>query len=180
MIGVTKKDSADGLVLKTISYKYDALGRRIQKNVDGTITKYIYDRGSILLEFDSEDRLTAKYIHGDQVDQPLRMERAASPYRDESFPEQYFYYHRDRLGSITEITNLVGEVVQRYVYDSFGRMTIYDDEGNEITPDSDKYLDNPFTYTGREYDPETGLYYYQSEVLQCTDGTLFERGSHWV
>ena len=29
-------------------------------------------------------------------------------------------------------------------------------------PSSDKYLENPFTYTGREYDVETGLYYYRA------------------
>ena len=147
---------------RTISYRYDPLGRRIGKEVDGVATKYVYDRDHILLEFDSNNELQARYLHSSNVDEPIRMEREVSPYRNESFLEQYFYYHRDRLGNVTEVTNFVGDVVQRYVYDSFGRMTIYDDQGNVITEESEKYLPNPFTYTGREYDPETGLYYLRS------------------
>ena len=123
-----------------------------------------------MLEFDSENALNARYVHGGKVDEPLRMERDISPYRNESFPEQYFYYHKDRLGSITEITNSIGEVVQRYVYDSFGRVTIYDNQGNEITASSNKYLENPFTYTGREYDVETGLYYYRARYYNPETG----------
>ena len=81
-----------------------------------------------------------------------------------------FYYHRDRLGNVTEITNFLGDVVQRYVYDSFGGITIYDSEGDEITTDSEGYLENPFTYTGREYDPETGLYYYRARYYNPETG----------
>ena len=138
--------------------------------MNGTITKYVYDGSDVLLEFNSENALNARYVHGGKVDEPLKMERKKSPYRNESFPEQYFYYHKDRLGSITEITNSIGEVVQRYVYDSFGRVTIYDNQGNKITADSDKYLENPFTYTGREYDAETGLYYYRARYYDPETG----------
>lgn len=34
------------------SYRYDGLGRRIEKNAGGTITQYVYDNEDILLEFD--------------------------------------------------------------------------------------------------------------------------------
>jgi YD repeat-containing protein len=34
-----------------ISYKYDGLGRRIEKDVDGKITRYVYDNEDILLEY---------------------------------------------------------------------------------------------------------------------------------
>ena len=104
------------------------------------------------------------------MDQPLRMDRAYTPYHDPNFFNQYFYYQRDRLGNITEITNSVGTVVQRYVYDAFGKITIYDDQNNIITPDSPKYLKNPFTYTGREYDPETGLYYFRARYYNPETG----------
>ena len=171
LIGVKEKDSADSLVAtKTISYRYDPFGRRIQKDVDGTVTKYIYDRDNILLELNSQNALLAKYVHGVDVDQPLRMERSTSPYSDESLSEQYFYYHRDRLGNITEITDRMGNVVQRYVYDAFGGITIYDNQNNVITPTSSKYLKNPFTFTGREYDPETGLYYYRARYYHPETG----------
>ena len=44
-----------------------------------------------------------------------------------------YYYHHDRLGSTTEITNLIGDVIQRYVYDSFGNTSIYNKDGIAIT-----------------------------------------------
>ena len=163
LIGIKKKVSADSTeTTQTISYKYDPFGRRIQKNVDGTLTKYVYDRDHIFLEFNAQDLLLAKYVHGMGVDQPLRMERTYTPYHNSNYVNQYFYYLRDRLGNITEILNVEGTVIQRYVYDAFGKITIYDDQNNVITPDSPKYLKNPFTYTGREYDPETGLYYFRA------------------
>ena len=136
-------------------------GRRIRKNINGEITKYVYDRENMLLELDQWNNLKAKYLHSG-VDQIWRMERKDTPYYDESFQEQYFYFLRDRIGNITEVTNFVGDVVQRYVYDVFGKITIFDGDGNQITASSEKYLENPFTFTGREYDRETGLYYYRA------------------
>ena len=52
----------------TVTYKYDGLGRRIEKNVAGTITRYVYDGEDILLEYDGTNTFTARYSHGDQVD----------------------------------------------------------------------------------------------------------------
>jgi RHS repeat-associated protein len=42
--------------------------------------------------------------------------------------------------------------VQRYAYDSFGNMTITTN-GN---------INQPYTYTSREYDTETGMYFYRA------------------
>ena len=142
----------------TISYKYDAFNRRIEKNVNGTITRYVYDRGNIHLEYDGNNTFQAKYVHSDNVDEPLRMERPDNPYKNAKFPVQEFYYHRDRLGNITEITDFEGTVVQRYVYDAFGKVSIFDKDGNAITPESAKYLKSPYAFTGQEYDHETGMF----------------------
>jgi len=35
-----------------VNYKYDGLGRRIEKEVDAVVTQYIYDNTDILLELD--------------------------------------------------------------------------------------------------------------------------------
>ena len=143
---------------------------RNEKNVNGTITRYVYDRGNIVLEYDGENTFQAKYVHSDNVDEPLRMERPENPYRNAKFPVQEFYYHRDRLGNITEITDFEGTVVQRYVYDAFGKVSIFDKDGNAITPESANYLKNPFTFTGREYDPETGMYYHRERYRDPESG----------
>ena len=100
---------------KTANYKYDGLGRRVEKEVidaGTTTTRYVYDNEDILLELDGANSITARYTHGPGIDEPLIMEKNAQP----------FYYHADGLGSITEITNQSGTVVQRYTYSSFGKI----------------------------------------------------------
>ena len=57
------------------TYAYDALGRRIQKNVTGVMTRYVYDEEDIVLEYDGANVLQARYTHGPGVDEPWLVER---------------------------------------------------------------------------------------------------------
>ncbi|MGI0025602.1 MAG: hypothetical protein ACREA4_10730, partial [Nitrososphaera sp.] len=45
-------------------YRYDALGRRIEKVVNGVSTRYAYDNEDIAAELDGANTITALYIHG--------------------------------------------------------------------------------------------------------------------
>lgn len=137
----------------TATYRYDALGRRIEKNVNGVITRYIYDNEDIFLEFDGSDQLVASYLHGPGVDEPIAMTRGGTT----------VFYHADGLGSITRITNEDGLVVQAYTYDSFGQLIAQSGT-----------LANPYTYTGREFDPETGLYYYRARYYDPSIGRFLQ------
>jgi RHS repeat-associated protein len=123
------------------NYRYDALGRRIEKNVGGTVTRYVYDGLHILLEYDGSNTLAARYSHGDVIDQPLALQRSG----------EGFFYHADHLGSIRLLTDAAGSAVNTYRYDSYGRV-------ESVT----EGVVNPFTYTARELDPESGLYYYRA------------------
>jgi len=62
-----------------------------------------------------------------------------------------FFYHTDGLGSIVDLTDNLGAIVQSYVYDSFGNIVLQNGS-----------LVNPYTYTGRKFDSESGLYFYRS------------------
>ena len=177
LVGVVIKPGENANPTSTISYKYDAFNRRIEKDVNGTITRYVYDRGNIHLEYDGENTFQAKYVHSDSVDEPLRMERPDNPYRNEKFPVQEFYYHRDRLGNITEITDFEGTVVQRYVYDAFGKVSIFDKDGNAITPNSANYLKSPYAFTGQEYDYETGNIFFDARYLDPNTGRYISEDS---
>ena len=121
-------------------------------------------------EYDEDNFFRAKYVHSVNVDEPMRMERPESPYTNNAYARQEFYFHRDRLGNITEITDFEGTVVQSYVYDAFGKVIIYDKDGNEITPSSSNYLETPYAFTGRELDPETGLYFYRARYYDPQTG----------
>ena len=69
------------------------------------------------------------------------------------------YYEADGLGSITSLTNSAGAVANTYTYDSYGNLTA-----------SSGSVSNPLSYTGREFDSETGLYYYRSRYYDPGSG----------
>jgi len=122
-----------------VSYRYDPFGRRIEKDVNGAITRYVYDNEDIRLEYDGANQLVASYTHGPGIDEPLVMERGS----------QSYFYHVDGLGSVTAITDSAGNVAQWYRYDSFGNIV------DRMNP----AFVQPYAFTGREYDPESGLLY---------------------
>ena len=134
----------------TASYKYDPLGRRIEKNVNGIITKYLYDNEDIVIEYDGNGNMIAKYTHGTGIDEPLSMEKNG----------QEYYYHQDGLGSVTALTDGVGDLAHRYEYNTYGK----------IISVLDPILKQPYLYTGREYDEETGLYYYRARSYDADTG----------
>jgi RHS repeat-associated protein len=64
-----------------------------------------------------------------------------------------YFYHTDHLGSIRAVTNQAGKVVYKADYLAFGMR--YGEE-------SDGEFDEEHGFTGKEYDPDTGLYYYNA------------------
>ena len=70
---------------------------------------------------------------------------------DDAYEKMQFYYHPDHLGSSSYITNLNGEVVQHIEYVPFGEVFV--EERNNI-------WNTPYLFNAKEFDEETGLYYY--------------------
>jgi RHS repeat-associated protein len=64
-----------------------------------------------------------------------------------------FYYHTDHLGSSNIITDTYGSVYQHLEYFPYGETWI--EEGGSYGGNTPGYK-----FTGKELDPETGLYYY--------------------
>jgi RHS repeat-associated protein len=62
----------------------------------------------------------------------------------------WYYYHYDGLGSVTALSDGYGNIVEQCSYDVFGEPSCVSGVGN------------PYKFTGRRYDPETGLYYYRA------------------
>ena len=150
---------------KQLTFAYDPFGRRIRKTVSpfgggaGEVTNYVYDGQNIILEYDQAGTITTRYTHGPSIDEPLAIEipnaTAFTPY----------YYHADGLGSITALSNASGNIVQRYEYDSFGNQTIATNGG----------IKQPFTFTAREYDAETGMYFYRARYYDPKAGRFITR-----
>lgn len=118
------------------------------------VATYIYDNEDILLELDGSNNITARYTHGPGIDEPLMMEKGGVS----------FFYHADGLGSITEITDQVGTVVQAYTYSSFGK----------IESQLDPNFVQPYTFTAREFDPETNLYFNRGRTYDWRTGRFLQ------
>ncbi|MGB3396728.1 MAG: hypothetical protein WBB60_09780, partial [Nitrospira sp.] len=84
--------------ITTSSYRYDGLGRRIEKVANGQTKRYIYDGEDILLEYDGSNVLQARYTHGPGIDEPIAVTKGATT----------FFYHQDGLGSVTDLTDSAG------------------------------------------------------------------------
>ena len=74
----------------------------------------------------------------------------------DTYEKMQFYYHPDHLGSSSYITNLDGEVVQHIEYVPFGEVFV--EERNSI-------WNTPYLFNAKEFDEETGLYYYGARYL---------------
>lgn len=74
------------------------------------------------------------------------------------------FYHHDGLGSVTELTNSTGAVAKAYAYDAYGNIL-----------ESSGTVNQSYTYTGRELDSETGLYYYRARYYDPTTGRFSQK-----
>ena len=148
----------DGEGWDRIEYAYDAAGRRIEKKVDGaTQVKYVYDGDHIIAEYNNAGTLLRKYVHGAGIDQPICMIEASGAYAGTH------YYHYDALGSCVAMTNSAGNVVQLYEYSVYGQVAA-----------SDADHPNRFMFTGREFDKDTGLYYYRARYYHPEIGRFLQ------
>jgi RHS repeat-associated protein len=133
----------------TVSFKYDSFGRRIYKSSSAGTSVYAYDGDNLIEETNSSGAVVVRYSQGQNIDEPLAMLRSSTT----------SYYDADGLGSITSLSNSAGSVAETYGYDSFGKQT-----------SASGSLTNPFQYTARESDTETGLYYYRARYYAPDSG----------
>jgi RHS repeat-associated protein len=136
----------------TVSFKYDPFGRRIYKSSSSATSVYAYDGDNLVEETNSAGGVVARYEQTQNIDEPLAMLRSSTT----------SYFHADGLGSITSLSNAAGSIANTYTYDSFGKLTA-----------STGSLVNPFQYTARESDSETGLYYYRARYYDSSAGRFF-------
>ncbi len=147
---------------RSAEYVFDALGRRVAKVVDGVTIYYLYNAGyQVIEERDSADALQARYTYGSGLDEPLTMERGGHVYS----------YHRDGLGSVSEIIDAGGHLVERYEYDVYGVPRIFDSTETQLTASA---VGNPYLFTGRRFDPESGNYYYRARIYSPTLGRFLQ------
>jgi len=137
----------------TVTFKYDAFGRRAQKSFtqgSTTITtNYLYDGPNLLEEIDNSGNVLARFTQDQRIDTPISILRSGTT----------SYYQADALGTVTSLSNSAGALANTYTYDSFGNPTA-----------STGTITNSARYTGREFDSETGLYDYRARYYDSVTG----------
>ncbi|MFH1777869.1 MAG: DUF6531 domain-containing protein [Candidatus Omnitrophota bacterium] len=151
------------------SYDYCPFGKRIKKEVTQysipNTQYFLYDNEDIIAEYNDTGSLTSYYVHGQGIDEPISLTTYPLPLTT-------YYYTFDGLGSVSELTDETEQVVEKYRYDAFGNLTIRDAADMEI-PES--AIGNPYAYTSREYDIETGLYFYRARYYDAITGRFLSK-----
>ncbi|MCB2130831.1 MAG: RHS repeat-associated core domain-containing protein [Rhodobacteraceae bacterium] len=101
-------------------------------------------------------------MHSDAVDEPVGFEEYTVSSGVGSGTEHALY--ADRQGSVIWVTEpATGQVVAGYEYDGYGQLT-----------QTAGTLSQPYGYTGREYDAESGLYHYRARAYDPAAGVFVQ------
>ena len=159
--------AADGTLLMEAEYVYDVFDRRIVTSVDedgsgpqaAEEMHTVYDGQHAWADLLPDGSVDTRYLFGAGTDEILARWRPG---------EGTAWYLADRLGSITHLVDDAGTVLSTNSYGSFG---------NVLSETNPQWGDR-FKYTGREYDTETGNYYYRARYYDATTGRFLSEDSY--
>ena len=124
----------------TVNYKYDGLGRRIQRtNTSSADERYVYDARDVLIDLNADWTVATTYLNAPGLDKHLRQTNTSTGV-------SYFLF--DQVGSTAALADSSGNLLEQNAYDSFGNSS-----GSARTR---------YGYTGRERDSDTGMLYYRA------------------
>jgi RHS repeat-associated protein len=127
---------------RTVRYRYDALGRRVRKEIDGYTTTFLWNGHFLMAELsDHGPRRTYVYHR--------RSYHLIGWIDEDGNGARCYFVHSDHLGRPQEATDESGRLVWAADYDAFGairRMLVAE-------------VDLPIRSAGQYADAETGLYY---------------------
>jgi RHS repeat-associated protein len=131
------------------TFGYDGLGRRVRKTTSGVTTRFLYDGDNLVMQLDGAGQPQLEFSYYPGVDHPHAVRVGTGAV--------YYYATDGRAGHVTALVDQRGAVVNQYEYTPFGeRVTAVEQ------------VMQPFRFTGRELDRETGLYYYRARYYDPT------------
>jgi len=144
------------------TYEYGPKGRRLASisSVTGR-TEYVYEGDEPIEDYAinaaGAETLMRRFVNGAGVDERLI-------YLDySSGVEVRRYYHADHQGSIIAMSKALNQTVSDiYTYDAYGNLGTGQGGGQ------------PFRYTGRRWDEDTGLYYYRARYYSAKRGRFLQ------
>ncbi|MFG0262106.1 MAG: RHS repeat-associated core domain-containing protein [Novipirellula sp. JB048] len=157
----------DGDATDDVTYQFDAMGRRVGRD-DGTpATVFVQSGQQTIADYTAgtvASSPTYRYVYASYIDEPVMRAGSTSTAR--------LYYHRNQQYSVTALTDTTGSIVERYAYDAYGKLTVTDGAGTSV---SGSAYGNRYTYTGREWDGELGLYHYRARMYSPDSGRFVSR-----
>lgn len=168
--------SSTSLSGATVSYAYDAFGRRVSKTFGGSTVVYVSDGDIVLAEYLSGTAASAperKYITAAYIDELVMLIDRTSGGSVGAGSDERLYYHRNQNNSVIALTNASGGVVERYAYTAYGQTTVLDGAGSTIRTVSD--FGNTSLYTGQRYDFADGLYNFRARSYSPRLGRFIGR-----
>ena len=180
---------ADGARIAT--YSYDAIGRRTSKAIrnaapalNGTTT-FLLDGARVIEERGDAGLLLQQYVYGDDIDEPLTVDQnldgdgVATGGAD-----RRLFFHRNAQFSTYAMTDAAGKIVEGYEYDAYGLPTMFGSGPNGLVDFGGddvrnvggiSSVGNPYLFTGRRFEPETGLYFYRARYMSPVLGRFISR-----
>ena len=143
----------------------DALGRRASVTVTGQTTYFVYDGPHVIADVNASGSVIRSYVYGPGIDNILAMTTYGST-------TQTYFYLKDQIGSTLALVDASGAVIERYDYDAWGRVTVYDHAHRELTASA---VGNRYTFQGREYSWQTRLLYFRSRWYDSITGRWLSR-----
>ncbi len=122
----------------TASYLYDPQGRRLQKKVNGVVTRYLWDGATMIAELDGTNQVQGIYTYNPQSMEPVSTAIGCTAY----------FYITDHLMTPQMLTSISGTTVWYAQYTAFGTATLITDT-----------VTNNLRFPGQYADAESGLYY---------------------
>ena len=162
---------------KIVTFKYDALGRRIEKTFNGRVHRYLWD-GDVVLhewEYDETERPQPIVAENGEVsfDRPEPTDNLVTwVYDTDGYVPTAKLVNGKRYGIVSDY---IGRPVQ--AYDEHGTLVWqadYDTYGNLRNLRGDNQF-VPFRQLGQYEDEETGLYYNRYRYYDCNTGTYISQ-----
>jgi RHS repeat-associated protein len=119
-------------------------------------TKYIYDGMDLVQECAADGTVKASYVRDGNIGGILSMTNA----------DGTFAYHYDGNGNVVALTDASDDVVAQYSYDAYG---------NLLTSSGSEADKNPFRFSSKYYDGDTGLYDYGYRFYDASLGRWINR-----
>ncbi len=140
----------------------------------GVTERYVYAGVETIATYDGSNTWKQDFVFGQGIDNVLMLEQAdvLDFDSDQNTTETTrSFYHKNALGSVMAITDMNEATAVSYRYDPYGEVTV---TRGWQTQSADP-LQQHWTYPGRFFDEETGLYYYRARCFGPEKGRFLER-----